>query len=158
MRSVVEAVVAGFSFTSHERADIVQEALGRLVDSIRSGRYRGEAALTTFGYSVARFTCIEHERDAKARAAGGLEAVVCTSAGPEETLLRAEEHDRNLTALSRLPPQARELLHLIFIERLSYKDVGRRLGLSESAVKSRVHRCRLMLRDLANRGEAFEQR
>ena len=157
VRDIVEAVVAGFHLMSEEaRADAVQESLGRLVDSIRSGRYRGEASLTTFAYSVARYTCIEHERGRRILTHEGIEAIPTMTEGPEETLLRTEEHDRNLNALSRLSPRSKELLHLIFVDRLSYKDVGRHLGLSESAVKSRVHRCRLMLKELAGQVAATE--
>ena len=156
VRGAVEAVVAGFAFPTDEaRREVVQDALGRLVDAIRSGRYRGEASLTTFAHSVAQFTCIEHARRHRIESIHvGIDSVESPRAGPEESLLQAERLRLRLGAISRLPAGARALLHLIFVERLSYREAADRLGLSEAAVKSRVHRYRSMLRERAEKGGA----
>ena len=68
---------------------------------------------------------------------------------PERALLGTEEHQRNLRAFAALPGESRELLRLIFLEGLSYAEVARRLGVTEGAIKSRVHRVRLTCREAA---------
>lgn len=156
VRRAVETVAAGFSFPANDlRGEVVQDAISRVVDAVRSGRYRGDASLTTFAHSVAHYTCIEHARRHRFDTIRpDLEALPSPMAGPEESLILEEQFRRRMAALSGLSPPARELLRLIFVERLSYKEAGDRLGLSEAAVKSRVHRYRIMLRDLAEPGEA----
>ncbi|MCI0408449.1 MAG: hypothetical protein L0191_07780, partial [Acidobacteria bacterium] len=70
-----------------------------------------------------------------------------------------EEHLKNLEIFSRLPLACRELLKMIFLEKLSYREVGLKLGLSESAIKTRVYRCRAVFRHAAGlRRSTPEQR
>jgi len=57
-----------------------------------------------------------------------------------------EEHARNLEVLAGLPPDCRELLRMVFVDRLSYREIGLKLGISEGAIKTRVHRCRAACR------------
>ena len=66
--------------------------------AVRSGRYRGEAFLSTFAHSVAHFTCVEHARRHR----------LDPAAGPEASLLQAERARLRMRALSRLPSGARE--------------------------------------------------
>jgi RNA polymerase sigma-70 factor (ECF subfamily) len=49
-------------------------------------------------------------------------------------------------ALDSLPPMYREVYELHDIRELSAKEVGRHLGLTLAAVKSRLHRAREMIR------------
>ncbi len=154
VRAVVEAAVCGVgSFEPDVRRDLVQEVLGRIVQSLRSGRFRGESSLTTYAFSVARHACIERSRRLRREGARVRESQTSESGvpGPEASLIRAEEHRRNVLLLAALPQEARELLQLVFVENLSYREIGRRLGITEAAVKSRVHRCRMMLRGLSRR-------
>ena len=51
-----------------------------------------------------------------------------------------EEHRLLRAAFAELPVEKREILTLGMIERMPYKQVAQVLGLSESAVKVRVHR------------------
>lgn len=154
VRGLVEAAVASFPFHNADlNRDIVQDVLGRIVHSLRSGRFRGDASLKTYAYSVARYACIEHLRRVRHEGAMAPEADTADERdpGPEASLMRMEEHRRNLRALSALPHADKELLHLIFIQRLSYREVGLRLGLTDTGVKARVHRCRMSLRALSRR-------
>ncbi|MCX5900402.1 MAG: RNA polymerase sigma factor, partial [Proteobacteria bacterium] len=51
-------------------------------------------------------------------------------------------------AIKKLPKQQRIALILRVYEQLSYREIGKRLGCSEAAVKSIVHRSKLALRDI----------
>ena len=150
MRGAVRAVVSCFHLGSAAtREDLVQEALYRTFLSLRSGAFRGEASLKTFGQKIAEYTCLEHLRRVHYRSEVDPTTAVeaRNEPGPESLLLRAEEHRRNLRRLASMSSECRELFRMIFIERLSYIEVARRCGISESAVKLRVHRCRLRARD-----------
>ena len=150
VRAVVAAVIAGFDFRDGElKRDLVQESIGRMMVSLRAERFRGDASLTTYAHSVARYTCIEHLRRRRREVLPEGETETTGNHEPEESLLRVERHRHNLRAFAVLPSEARELLYLVFVEGLSYEQMGQRLGVSVGAVKSRVHRCRLQLRRLA---------
>ncbi|HKQ98450.1 MAG TPA: RNA polymerase sigma factor [Candidatus Polarisedimenticolia bacterium] len=127
--------------------EIVQETLTRVFVSLSEGSFRGEASLATFAQRVARYVYLEQIRRRRfVSEIASAESKADPRAGPEEHFLRAEEHRRNLRTLVNLTPECRELFRLIFVEELNYAEVGARLGISDTAVKLRVHRCRLTMR------------
>ena len=67
---------------------------------------------------------------------------------PEQEAATREEMARVAAALPRLPAHHREILQLASISDLSRADVARRLGVSEEAVKVRLHRARAALRGM----------
>jgi len=145
-------VIRSFQFGDLDTdRDLVQESLSRVLGSLKAGRFRGESSLRTYARTIARYTCLEHIR--RRRWQVDLDPESLTSgdrhAGPESSFLWAEEHLRNLRAFAELPPESRELLKLVCVEGVSYKDAASRLGVSEAAVKSRIHRCRLAIREAA---------
>ena len=145
--------------------DVMQEALAALVRTLPT--WRGDSAPSTWAYVVARNTCSRMRRR-KAGAPERLESlaegttradalrVAAPSADParayEHTELRAAIED----ALAALPVAQREVVLLRDVEGLSAAEVGRVLGLGETAVKSRLHRGRMALRRAlaTQRGEA----
>lgn len=66
---------------------------------------------------------------------------------PEHELLSSESRQVMNEAVSELPESLRIVFILRDIEGLSTADTGETLGLSESAVKTRLHRARLRLRE-----------
>jgi len=64
---------------------------------------------------------------------------------PEELVQSAEVKRLFRQAMSQLPPIYREIIALREMEGLSGKDVSEALGISESAVKVRLHRARAMM-------------
>lgn len=64
---------------------------------------------------------------------------------PDELAQSAEVQRLFRTALAQLPPIHREIIALREMEGLSGKDVAESLGISESAVKVRLHRARAMM-------------
>jgi len=79
------------------------------------------------------------------------------SRGPSETgakaldplqwLVDSERNELIRAALERLPRRDREILLLKYAEDWTYLRISERLGTSESAVESRLHRARKRLRD-----------
>ena len=160
LRRAVELVVRAFHFgPSTATEELVQEGLYRVFVSVRSGAFRGEASLRTFGQRIAENTCLEHLRRMRFRAEVDPSDLPAPrpASQPDALLIRAEEHRRNLRRLAAMSSECRELFRMIFVERLSYVEVARRRGISEMAVKLRVHRCRVTARE-ANVSERHADR
>lgn len=68
------------------------------------------------------------------------------NADPLGWLLAEERRELVRTALSKLPPKDAEMLLLKYTENWSYRELALHLGVSESAVESRLHRARAKLR------------
>ena len=69
-------------------------------------------------------------------------------AGPEAQLAARQQLRALDAALSRLPPDHREILLLREVEDMSYGEIGAALGITEGTVKSRLARARAALIDL----------
>jgi RNA polymerase sigma factor (sigma-70 family) len=161
IRDAVRLVVRGFQFAGGAiDEDLVQEVLGRICRNLAAGSFRGDSTLRTYAQNVARFTCLEHVRQRRLEARLDPEAIPSGArwSEPEGTLLRTEVHLRNLEIFAALPGESRELLRLVFIEGLSYAEVARRLGVTEGAIKSRVHKIRSACREAAGIEKALAPR
>jgi RNA polymerase sigma-70 factor (ECF subfamily) len=152
LRAAVALAVRSFQFPDPGlNEDLVQETLTRVFVNLTAGQFRGESSLATYARRVARYTCLEHLRRRRHATEIDPEAVPSAErwSRPDESFLWTEEHLRNLQIFSSLPEDCRRLLRMIFVEGRSYRETGRRLGLTEGAVKTRVHRCRASFREAA---------
>jgi RNA polymerase sigma-70 factor, ECF subfamily len=147
-----------FALKMCRRREDVEEVLqDTLLAAVRTlGQYRGDAALSTWLYTIARSFCIKRRRRSKfaPKALLPLESDEARSAreapdparAPDEAL----EERQVATALSRavdaLAPGYREVLVLRDVEGLPATEVARVMGLSIDAVKSRLHRARTSVR------------
>jgi len=153
-----------FCRNEQDAQDVMQESLAALVRTLP--RWRGDSALSTWAYSVARNTCgrMRRRRAGAPQRLESLEdeatnsaALRIASPGPDP----AREFERTSlrealdAALAALPAAQREVVVLRDVEGLSAREVATTLGLAEEAVKSRLHRGRLALRRAlaAERGE-----
>ena len=134
--------------------DVVQETLLAAVRSIRS--FRGDASVSTWLYTIARSFCIKKRRRRKfapareesleAVDAGRLEQLSDPAPDPEQHAAGREIEATLAAAIGSLDAAQREVLVLRDIEGLSAPEVARVLGLNVQAVKSRLHRARLAVR------------
>lgn len=77
-------------------------------------------------------------------------------ASPEEDLERTELKQKIQSGLNELSTEYRRLIVLKYIGDCSYAEMAEEMGITESAVESRLHRARTKLRDqLEDVGEAF---
>jgi RNA polymerase sigma-70 factor (ECF subfamily) len=148
----------GFCGDPHDAEDVAQVTLVALARSLRD--FRGESSLTTWAYTVARNACTRQRRrgaqaparleslDAGTPTRPGALQVADPHEDPHRSLERAELRDALQRAIAALPPSQREVLVMRDVEGLPAKQVGEALRLSERAVKSRLHRARVALRDM----------
>jgi RNA polymerase sigma-70 factor (ECF subfamily) len=138
-----------------DAADATQEVYLRVVRSVLG--FRGEAAFGTWLHRVAVNVCMSALRrrgDVRARgqSAGTVDAVfddmVSTDASPEDRVTNADLARRTAKALAELTEDAREVVVLRDVQGLSTKETAELLGVSEGAVKVRLHRAHAKLREL----------
>ena len=131
--------------------DVAQDVFTQVVRKLPS--FRGEAALPTWLHRVTVNAALAHRRKRALRAqahvanpADDLLEVGGTD-GPEVELLDEEQRALIQRAIAALPELYRGVLVLSDVEGLSNADIAEALGLSVPAVKSRLRRARLLLRD-----------
>lgn len=67
-------------------------------------------------------------------------------ASPQDVLIRNETHRYVLKAIGQLPDEYRKVIILCDLQQMHYQEIALATGLSLEAVKTRIHRGRLMLR------------
>jgi len=135
--------------------DVVQDTLLAAARSLRE--FRGEASLSTWLYTITRSFCIKKRRRSKFApqsevsldATEGRDALEARdpARGPEELAQGRELEAALEQAIRALEPGQREVLLLRDVEGLSAPEAAEVTGLSVQAVKSRLHRARVALRE-----------
>lgn len=140
----------GFCRDPHDAEDLVQEVLATLLRSLAT--FRGESSLSTWTYTVARRACGRlRKRGARSSSLDAmLETREFAAATADEPAPRAERRELSAAlehAIAGLPMVHREVVVLRDVEGLPASEVARVLGIGERAVKSRLHRARMALRE-----------
>lgn len=151
-----------------DASEVVQETLLSLARSV--GDFRGEGALSTWLFTIARRNCIKQRRKGKFEPARiesfSTEVEVdrergADGSGPEAALVSKEREQAVDKAIASLGAEQREVLMLRDVEGLSASEVADVLETSVASVKSRLHRARLTVRQrvaplLAEPGDAAD--
>ncbi len=139
--------------------DATQEVFLRVLEKLHT--FRGAAALSTWLCRVAVNTALAYRRKRTVRERHRLtdplehfqedgshaRPIRRWTIEPEQALLDGELHERIEQGIASLPEIYRDVYVLADVEQLPSKEVARLLRLSVSAVKSRLHRARLLMRD-----------
>ncbi|MGB7293697.1 MAG: sigma-70 family RNA polymerase sigma factor [Thermodesulfobacteriota bacterium] len=146
--------------STHIADEVLQEVFLTLVEKLDS--FREESTFSTWLYRVATNASLIQIRNRKRHGKsmsledyvpynekGMLSEILLKdwSYSPDEIFAGKEGMEVIERAIDQLPEKYRIVFHLRDIEGLSNEEVGDILGLSISAVKSRIHRARLFLRD-----------
>ncbi|HVV82087.1 MAG TPA: sigma-70 family RNA polymerase sigma factor [Kofleriaceae bacterium] len=107
--------------------------------------FRGEAALSTWLYQIARSFCIKERRGQ--RPGAELDEELADQAPSPDRQAHAREIGAALSkAIAALPADQREVLVLRDVEGLSAEEAAGVVGIEVGALKSRLHRARMALR------------
>jgi RNA polymerase sigma-70 factor (ECF subfamily) len=124
--------------------DLVQEALLRAIAG--ASTWRSGQALRPWLLSILHNTHVSRRRRAQVEAAGARElAATAVPAAPAPQPQRVEL-GQTMRALLTLPEDQREVIVLVAIDGLSYKDAAEILGLPLGTLMSRLARAREALR------------
>ena len=138
---------------TQDAEDVVQEAYLRAFRFF--GGFHGGNARTWL-LKIVRNTCYTwlHQNRAQRSATAfdeQLHTDVAESENPETLLLRKDDGQLLNQALDELPPEFREVLVLLELEGLSYKEIAEVVGIPIGTVMSRLARARHRLRESVTR-------
>jgi len=147
----------GILRNSHDAEEVIQEIFLRVFQKL--DLFKGESSFSSWLYRVAINTTYMKLREKRGgdmlsfEEVGKLldEQVIEGGGGewvskPDDELLTEEANKIIGEAISHLPEEFQKVVILRDLDGLSTEEVGRLLGLTPSAVKSRLHRARLFLR------------
>lgn len=136
--------------------DAAQETFVRAY--VRLDSYDPSYKLASWILSIASHHCIDCLRKGKGRQVSleqidGGRWIPDPRLRPEERTMRAEQRRDVREQLQRLPEQYRLVVILRYWHDMSYDEIAKVTESTESAVKSRLHRARLMMADLLTEAE-----
>lgn len=135
------------STADYDRAgDILQESFTRYLEKYGEGN-RGPALL----YAIARNAVIDGHRKS-GRCCQLVEEQAPAGLNPETQIIARDDVRRMLTAMQELEQEERDILSLVVSSSLRYSEIAEIAGISEANVKVRVHRARVKLKKIMNRG------
>lgn len=137
--------------------DAAQEALVRAYSQLN--RYDPTRPFKTWLFAIACHHCIDLLRKERKGSTGitdeplpGQMMLPDPTPGPEEIAFQNDQKAMVQTLLARLPPRDRSAIVMRYWYDLSYEEIADVTGDTVSAVKSRLHRARLMLAGMLEAG------
>lgn len=143
-KSTIYIVCYMFSKDRYEVDDLVQEVLVNLWKGF--GQFEGRSGIRTWVYRVSLNTCISYSR--KRRRSEPLPLNVGMNLFDEndsDNRQIARLHDR----IGRLQPFDRSIV-LLWLENLSYEEIGQIVGISAKNVSVRMFRIKEQLKSMSN--------
>jgi RNA polymerase sigma-70 factor (ECF subfamily) len=150
----VERQLMRYGLADDDRRDLVQTTLMQVLR--RLGSFRAESSFSTWLFRVtanealmllrsqrrrrARFAPVDFDEATVERAAEDAE--------PDEHVESTRARARVATALAALPAEYRDVVFAHYHEDMGLQEIAERLRISESAVRSRLHRARAALRSM----------
>ena len=133
-----------FSNDADEVADLFQEVLVKLWNGYDS--FQGKSDIKTWIYRVTLNTCITLDRKKRRRNRAMLSMDVdYFDSQEQETAQVRILHER----IARLQPLDRAII-LLWLEQISYDEIGEIVGISAKNVSVRLARIRVQLKNMSN--------
>ena len=133
-----------FSNDADEVADLFQEVLVKLLNGYDS--FQGKSDIKTWIYRVTLNTCITIDRKKRRRNRAMLSMDVdYFDSQEQETAQVRILHER----IARLQPLDRAII-LLWLEQISYGEIGEIVGISAKNVSVRLARIRVQLKNMSN--------
>ena len=147
-------------FNQADFEDVCSEVFSVLLtnDMASLRAFRGSSSLSTWLTVIARRICLRHiDRQPPEFTNGSLGTSLVQGVRCDDdpidvlgSLIRDEESRQLGSSLARLRERDRELLALYFDQRLSYQEIGQRMGISMNSVGPKIQRAQQRLRKLMN--------
>jgi RNA polymerase sigma-70 factor, ECF subfamily len=139
-----------------DASDILQETLLAMARGVKD--FRGASSVSTWLYTIARSYCIKKRRRSKyapesetslhdTKDGEAALQLADPSRSPDDALAGRQVEEALERAIRSLDDMYREVLVLRDVEGLTAPEVAEVMGLSVEAVKSRLHRARLSVRE-----------
>jgi len=128
--------------------DVLQDALLTIANHL--DEFEGRSSFSSWAFALTRSACSRKRRGLKNRPLESIEEAEEKheeSPSPEQQAQDRELAQALNSALDGLPDEYREVILLRDVEALTAPETADSLGISVPAVKSRLHRARMALRD-----------
>ncbi len=150
----VRGVVRRHLGADEQTDEVVQDVFYSLLEKLPY--YRGDCALTTYLYTIARGKSIDHIRRKKVSRA--IHKVIphailakMKSLRSTDLIERQEVEERIETILSQIPHDYAIIIRLKYIDELSIVEIAKRLEISAKTAESRLYRARQSFQTLWTR-------
>jgi RNA polymerase sigma-70 factor (ECF subfamily) len=165
LRPHIEKQLLRYPLSDEDRRDVLQAALLQIIR--RVGSFRGDASFSTWLFRVTAneaLMLMRSQRRHRARLVEGLDLedlgnLPAANDGQlheraDASAAASERDARVKAALDELPAEYRDVVSLHYHQDLGLQEIADRLGATESAVRSRLHRARSRLRAILTRDSA----
>ena len=157
----------GITRSAPDAEEVVQDVFLQIVN--KGGAFEGRAALSSWIYRITTNLSLNKRRGKRRELETSLDDMLPTflpdghragerafvvadwSAMPDDTLLSGESRRMLEAAIDRLPEHYRAVLVLRDVEELSNEETAQTVGDTVAAVKTRLHRARMALREQLTR-------
>jgi RNA polymerase sigma-70 factor, ECF subfamily len=160
LRPHIEKQLLRYPLSDDDRQDLVQSTLVQIIR--RVGSFRGDSSFSTWLFRVTAneaLMMMRSQRRHRARLVEGLDLedlgslpaandAATTGERADASAAQSERDARVRAALDELPEDYRDVVALHYHQDLGLQEIADRLGATESAVRSRLHRARSRLRTL----------
>lgn len=163
----IERQLLRYPVSDDDRREILQATLMQIVR--RLGSFRAESSFSTWLFRVTAneaLMLMRSRRRHKARIVDGLDwedlSAIPADATSEPTVPadigveRRERDERVRGALEELPNDYRDVVVAHYHQDLGLQEIADKLAITESAVRSRLHRARMRLRTLLEGYDSFQ--
>lgn len=135
-----------YSKDNEEAKDILQDAFILVFRKIDMFQGTEEAAFYGWVKRMIVNLCLSRNQRKFRKMEKSIEEVTVTK-GQDANVLSNMSHDEIMKLVFALPDVYRQVFALYAIEGYSHKEIGEKLDIQESSVRSRYHRARAMLRE-----------
>jgi len=158
-REKVCSYILGNNGSRDEAKDVFQEAMIAFYENVRDGKFKGESAIGTYLYSIAKFKWLNQIKKDRIRIGHHEKAPREEySASPLTTILEDEKKKGVLEVLGQLGAACQKLLIENIYHNASMKEiVARGEYSSEQIVRNKKYKCLQKLKELINKKPALIQ-
>jgi RNA polymerase sigma-70 factor (ECF subfamily) len=159
LRPHIEKQLLRYPLSEDDRRDLVQSTLVQIIR--RVGSFRGDSSFSTWLFRVTAneaLMLMRTQRRHRSRLVEGLDLedlaslpAANESVSDDRADAAAAQNERDArvrAALQELPAEYRDVVALHYNQDLGLQEIADRLGATESAIRSRLHRARARLRTL----------
>ncbi|NND78188.1 MAG: sigma-70 family RNA polymerase sigma factor [Flavobacteriales bacterium] len=133
-----------------DASDMQQEAMIVFYENVRDNRFKGESAISTYVFSIAKFKWLnELKRNRKASERHLKVVSEEKELDPSQQIMKKEEQEMILDLISGLDENCKDLLVQSFYFDASMKEIVQKLGFSnEQVARNKKYKCLKSLRKL----------
>lgn len=146
------ALACGMLHDADQASDAVQDAFLKAYGSLPEYRGRGQFGAWMRRILVNHCLSLLRQRHRFLSLEDLDQDLASRDRSPEDYAMEQSETDRIRAAMGRLPAHYRSALVLRCVEGLSYREIAQLLGVPDSTVETWIHRGRLKMRALLQKG------